>query len=561
MNICFAVNEHYAIYLCVALKSILKNAAMDDIFHFWVFTPDLSETTKAELLKLKTLCDFSIDFIHIDAENELPDFPIWTAYNSKLAHYRFKIPMIMAQYGESRCLYLDADIIVNASLSNLYKTNLRGKAIGLVPSPMCEEEKKVIPLLHLSENHKYAYSGLMLVDVNEYVKQNIYGKASAIAKTKGENLYWPDMDILNLTLDGNNYCEIPPKYSINPGFKGCEGKTVFLEAYGNIFDNDTVLEALNNPIIYQLAGPAKPNSNMALSHIKRSFFEYTRGTLWKKQAKKWLPKSLLRKIGYFIWHKEKKEKNGQKIRRYKLFGITLIKTKKIVSLSFDRLNIVSSDRCLCICPHADDEIIGLGGLLLKKHTQFDVLCLNSSGVPYKNQTAKQRSDIRIAEFQHVMDTLGVNNRWIFEGYGNPPMYKDIDGHFNDYLKSVNISDYDYIFIPYENDSHPEHRYATTKIIPNICKHQGINKKAHIIMYEVWTPIQKPNRFLNISDVMQKKLDLLRLYKSQLQDGWDYDVWSKGLNQYRAMQAMGHEKALYVEVFEELTMEDYMRRFS
>lgn len=268
MNICFAVNENYAIYLCVALKSILKNAAMDDVFHFWVFTPDLSETTKAELLKLKTLCDFSIDFIHIDAENELPDFPIWTAYNSKLAHYRFKIPMIMAQYGESRCLYLDADIIVNASLSNLYKTNLRGKAIGLVPSPMCEEEKKVIPLLHLSENHKYAYSGLMLVDVNEYVKQNIYGKASAIAKTKGENLYWPDMDILNLTLDGNNYCEIPPKYSINPGFKGCEGKTVFLEAYGNIFDNDTVLEALNNPIIYQLAGPAKPFSKRSLPHIK-----------------------------------------------------------------------------------------------------------------------------------------------------------------------------------------------------------------------------------------------------------------------------------------------------
>ena len=52
MNICFAVNENYAIYLCVALKSILKNAAMDDVFHFWVFTPDLSETTKAELLKL-----------------------------------------------------------------------------------------------------------------------------------------------------------------------------------------------------------------------------------------------------------------------------------------------------------------------------------------------------------------------------------------------------------------------------------------------------------------------------------------------------------------------------
>ena len=312
MNICFAVNENYAIYLCVALSSILKNAAMDDIFHFWVFNPDLSETTKAELLKLKKIHDFLIDFILIDAENELPDFPIWKTYNSKLAHYRFKIPMIMSEYGENRCLYLDADIIVNDSLSNLYKTNLRGKAVGLVPSPWGEEEKKVIPLLHLSENHKYAYSGLMLVDVNEYVKQDIYGKASAIAKTKGENLYWPDMDILNLTLNGNNYCELPPTYSINPGFKGFEGKTVFLKAYENIFDKDTVLKALNNPIIYQLAGPAKPFSKRSLPHIKQAFFEYTCGTIWKKQAKKWLPKSLLWKIKYFISSIEKRreEKKG-----------------------------------------------------------------------------------------------------------------------------------------------------------------------------------------------------------------------------------------------------------
>ena len=52
MNITFVVNENYAIYLYVAIKSILKNNK-DSSIHFYVFNEYLSEISKSEILKLK----------------------------------------------------------------------------------------------------------------------------------------------------------------------------------------------------------------------------------------------------------------------------------------------------------------------------------------------------------------------------------------------------------------------------------------------------------------------------------------------------------------------------
>ena len=59
MNIAFVCNENYAIYLYVAINSTLSTASKDDFLHFFVFTPDLSEPTKNEILKLKNKFNFS----------------------------------------------------------------------------------------------------------------------------------------------------------------------------------------------------------------------------------------------------------------------------------------------------------------------------------------------------------------------------------------------------------------------------------------------------------------------------------------------------------------------
>ena len=56
-------------------------------------------------------------------------------------------------------------------------------------------------------------------------------------------------------------------------------------------------------------------------------------------------------------------------------------------------------------------------------------------------------------------------------------------------------------------------------------------KASVFEYEVWTPMMNPNYMLDISDYMDKKLEAVSLFKSQI-ECYDYVNISKGLNQFR-----------------------------
>ncbi len=200
------------------------------------------------------------------------------------------------------------------------------------------------------------------------------------------------------------------------------------------------------------------------------------------------------------------------------------------------LKIDGNTRCLMVCPHADDEIIGVGACMIQHAKNFDCICISSSGLAYKNITAKQRSDIRIKEFNKVMDTIGVKNRWIFETFGVPPFIDQIDKHFPEYMDVLDMKKYDYIFLPHPRDNHPEHKYITNTLIRKIMHKSGFNKNARIVFYEVWEPISHANYYYCFSNaIMNKKSKTLDLYKSQ-------NVWIKygyrieGLNRYRGMLA-------------------------
>ena len=268
--------------------------------------------------------------------------------------------------------------------------------------------------------------------------------------------------------------------------------------------------------------------------------------------------NLIKKLTVFLGHKNVITKQDLIIKKYKIFGITLYKKIQYKALPVHLLEIKENEKCLCICPHPDDEIIGLGGLLLKYPHNFDILCLNSSGTAYLEKSAKERSDCRIAEFNNVMNKVGVNKSFIFEGYGEPPMFKQIDEHLPDYLNSVNLKNYDYIFIPYIKDTHPEHKYVGQKVLPYIAKKQGFKENAFIVMYEVWTPIECPNCVADIQDVIDEKINILKLYKSQIVDGWDYDRWALALNSYRSMQARGG--GIYCTNYAEVFVKQTVRSF-
>jgi LmbE family N-acetylglucosaminyl deacetylase len=64
-------------------------------------------------------------------------------------------------------------------------------------------------------------------------------------------------------------------------------------------------------------------------------------------------------------------------------------------------------------------------------------------------------------------------------------------------------------------------------------------------YEAWTPLAEYNHVEDISDVMERKLQAIQCYPSQL-TGFRYDRAIRGLNEYRGALAA---KCDYAEVFQ------------
>jgi LmbE family N-acetylglucosaminyl deacetylase len=73
------------------------------------------------------------------------------------------------------------------------------------------------------------------------------------------------------------------------------------------------------------------------------------------------------------------------------------------------------------------------------------------------------------------------------------------------------------------------------------------------MYEVWSALAVPNVFIDIEDVIDKKIELIEMYKSQIQTR-DYVNKIRSLNSYRALSVQKE----YVETYTRLDVNDFKK---
>lgn len=126
----FAVNDNYAPYLGVAIKSMLENVSKDYFCKIYVLITDLSDDHISKLRKV--VADYelaSIDFVDVAAEcDKMNGMLHMRDYYSKETYYRFFISPLFPQY--DKVLYLDSDIIVKGDVSQMYNVDLGDNLLG-----------------------------------------------------------------------------------------------------------------------------------------------------------------------------------------------------------------------------------------------------------------------------------------------------------------------------------------------------------------------------------------------------------------------------------------------
>ena len=184
--------------------------------------------------------------------------------------------------------------------------------------------------------------------------------------------------------------------------------------------------------------------------------------------------------------------------------------------------INKDDKILILTPHPDDETIACGGLLSLYASQCDVILLTDGCHGDPNIEPKKMANIRWKEFSSVMTELGVNNYHALNIEDGKLL------HNHKIFKNIDVSGYKYILMPHKNDSHIDH------VAVFILMNKYFRKyKKNFVFYELWTPMERPTHFIDISDVIDKKYNLINKYKCQTSI-IDYAEIIKGLNRYRGL---------------------------
>lgn len=182
-------------------------------------------------------------------------------------------------------------------------------------------------------------------------------------------------------------------------------------------------------------------------------------------------------------------------------------------------------KVVVVSPHPDDETLGCGGTLLKHRDQNDgiywiIMTDVSESIGYTQDFIRKRRE----EIQKIADCYKMKE--IYElsfpaaGLDNIPL-KNIIENVSKIFKEVRP---EIIYLPYRNDIHTDHRVTFDAVISctKSFRYPSIKK---VLMYETLSETEfspplntgmfQPNCFSDISDYMDKKIEIMNVYESEI----------------------------------------------
>lgn len=249
ISVVFAVNENYVHYLSVTLESILVNKKCKNPIRVYVLHEYVSDNTLNYFAKIERP-DFQV--IPVSVSKFVKEYNLKPRNHIGVEmYYRLFISDVLPDI--EKAIYLDADLVVNADLLDLYSINLGGNILGAVYNGTINySAKKIIARLE-TDPREYINSGVLLIDVKNFRKNNIKDQSLDFL-TINPNLSNPDQDALNKVCEGRikllplkwNYIWL---YNLLYSIEKDEEFKKYCEYY---------LENCSNPFIVHYAGKDKP---------------------------------------------------------------------------------------------------------------------------------------------------------------------------------------------------------------------------------------------------------------------------------------------------------------
>lgn len=182
------------------------------------------------------------------------------------------------------------------------------------------------------------------------------------------------------------------------------------------------------------------------------------------------------------------------------------------------------DRILVIAPHPDDETLGCAGTLLKHIANGDevhwlIVTAMLSDYGWSSSEIEKR-ELEIAEVANVYNFKQVHNLSLPVSNLDQINFSVLVRKFSEILNKIKPNQ---LYMPFGFDVHTDHQIVAkalqSSIKPFRCPF--INR---VLMYETLSETDhnfldsrtfKPNIFINIEEYIDKKLEIMKIFKSEI----------------------------------------------
>lgn len=237
-HIAFCINDGYAPYVAVVIKSlVVNNPGERYVIHILA-----DSLTDASVEFIRSQCAGNPLQIHEVDDSELKKLKnTWTT----ISWYRILLPGLLSDV--DRVLYLDADVLVTGSVSDLFEINMTGKSVaGVIDVQAFNQDTRS----RLGEDAacRYICAGVLMMNLDYWRTHDLTERVCGWAVENDRVIAFPDQDAINAVCAGSRIV-LPMKYGV------LDAHFHYVWRYSEDL-RQQALDALDHPVIVHYAGQA-----------------------------------------------------------------------------------------------------------------------------------------------------------------------------------------------------------------------------------------------------------------------------------------------------------------
>jgi lipopolysaccharide biosynthesis glycosyltransferase len=289
INIACSADDNFAQHLCVTLFSLMENVSNTYQINVFILDGGISELKRKKIIE--SLARFEkqarLHFISIDL-CQFKDFNETKAI-SRATYPRIRLAEICPEL--DRILYLDADIVVEGDVSEIYFTDFHDKAICAVADPNSLLAQTYAETLNIVKE-SFFNAGVILINLDAFRKHNIAD--TVFAKLKTVEGVTDDQIALNAVL----YDQWEP---LDPVWNFLAGLSFRKSNKYTTYTNEQLSNAQTHPKIIHYASPfVKPWLFESIGPFKERYYFYLDKTAFRNFKTRRTISKFLMKVVYIV---------------------------------------------------------------------------------------------------------------------------------------------------------------------------------------------------------------------------------------------------------------------